>query len=96
MNDLPWSVVRKDTGETIAMFANQWDAAGFRNNLWLTIDYEFRPTPSRTCATCEWWHTVGDPISSGFCKRGVRVDVRERTPADFSCNRWEAKDAAKK
>ena len=90
MNDLPWSVVRKDTGETIAMFANQWDAAGFRNSL--IHGYEVRPTLSRTCKTCKWWRVRGD--YHGNCEGTVYT--RDLTSADFGCNGWETKDATQK
>ena len=92
MNDLPWSVVRKNTGNVVAMFEIRFDAACFANN----DSLEVRPTPSRTCKTCKWWRARGDDHGdrdvkpSAVCGRCTAI----MTAADFGCNRWEAKDAA--
>ena len=101
-DNLPWQVVRKDTGEVVASFAAQDHAKRY---IWSDHDdplsYEVRPAPEPpTCRTCKWWGgchpdcetcedgDVGECTCLGFPSMENLL-----TPADFGCSLHESKEA---
>lgn len=84
MKLLPWSVVRKDTGEVVAMFKSEASArAVIPHSVW-QAPLEVRSTIQPTCGACKWWNRYG---------KEHRCALVGCTPVDFCCSLHEPKEA---
>lgn len=90
MTLLPWSVVRKDTGEVVATFKSEASAhAVIPHSVW-QAPLEVRSTIQPTCGACKWWNRYDKEQRCALVEGQTYLRC---TPADFCCSLHSPKEA---